>query len=52
MYTDTIQAGIPQTEEDIEAVTWVNQDALAPYLENTYDNIKEVMEAYLTSKHQ
>jgi 8-oxo-dGTP pyrophosphatase MutT (NUDIX family) len=52
MYTDTIQAGIPQTEEDIEAVTWVNQDAIALYLEQTYDNIKEVMEAYLTSKHQ
>ena len=52
MSTDTLQAGIPQTEEGIEAVTWVNQDELAPYLEQTYDNIKEVMEAYLTSKHQ
>jgi hypothetical protein len=52
MSTNTLQTGIPQTEEDIEAIAWVKKDALAPYLENTYDTIKKVMEAYLTSKHQ
>ena len=51
MTTDLIQEGIPQTEEDIEAIAWVNKEALTPYLEKTYDTIKEVMEAYLTSKH-
>jgi 8-oxo-dGTP pyrophosphatase MutT (NUDIX family) len=51
MTTDMIQEGIPQTEEDIEAIAWVKKEALTPYLEKTYDTIKEVMEAYLTSKH-
>jgi hypothetical protein len=51
MYTDKLQAGIPQTEEDIEAVAWVKQADLVPYLAKTYDNIKKVMEAFLTSMH-
>ena len=51
MTTDTLQNGIPQTEEDIEAIAWVKKEALTPYLEKTYDTIKEVIEAYLTSKH-
>jgi 8-oxo-dGTP pyrophosphatase MutT (NUDIX family) len=52
MYTDTLQAGVPQTEEDIEKVSWVKQADLAPYLEQTYDNIKEVMQIFLNSTHQ
>lgn len=51
MTTDLLQVGIPQTEEDIEAITWVKKEAIAPYLDKTYDNIKEVMEVFLTSKH-
>jgi len=51
MTTDILQDGIPQTEEDIEAIAWVNQADLAPYLAKTYDTIKEVMEVFLTSKH-
>ena len=51
MTTDIIQDGIPQTEEDIEAIAWIKKEALTPYLEKTYDTIKEVIEAYLTSKH-
>jgi 8-oxo-dGTP pyrophosphatase MutT (NUDIX family) len=51
MSTDILQEGIPQTEEDIEAIAWVKKDALTPYLEKTYDTIKEVIEAYLTLKH-
>jgi len=51
MITDTIQDGKPQTEEDIEAIAWVKKADLAPYLAKTYDTIKEVMEAFLTSKH-
>lgn len=51
MTTDTLQNGIPQTEEDIEAIAWVKKEALTPYLEKTYDTIKEVIEAYLTSMH-
>jgi 8-oxo-dGTP pyrophosphatase MutT (NUDIX family) len=52
MTTDFFQEGIPQTDEDIEAIAWVKKEALAPYLEKTYDTIKEVMNVYFTSKHQ
>ena len=51
MTTDTLQDGKPQTEEDIEAIAWVKKADIAPYLEKTYDTIKEVMGTYLTSKH-
>ena len=51
MTTDTLQDGTPQTEEDIEAIAWVKQSDIAPYLAKSYDTIKDVMEAFLTSKH-
>ena len=51
MTTDRLQDGKPQSVEDIEAIAWVKKTDMAPYLEKTYDNIKEVMEAFLTSKH-
>ena len=51
MTTDTLQDGTPQTEEDIEAIAWVKQSDMAPYLAKSYDTIKAVMEAFLTSKH-
>jgi 8-oxo-dGTP pyrophosphatase MutT (NUDIX family) len=49
MTTDTLQEGIPQTEEDIEAIAWVKKEEIEPYLSKTYDNIKQVMDAFLTS---
>jgi 8-oxo-dGTP pyrophosphatase MutT (NUDIX family) len=52
MTTDLMQEGLPQIEEDIEAIIWVKQEALAPYLEQTYDTIKEVIAAYLISTHE
>ena len=52
MTSDTIQNGIPQTEEDIEAIAWVKKEDIAPYLAKTYDNINQVMEVFLTSVHQ
>ena len=51
MTTDTVQEGIPQTEEDIEAIAWVKKADLAPYLAKTYENIIQVMEVFLTSMH-
>ncbi len=51
MSSDKLQDGIPQTEEDIEAIAWVKKEDIAPYLAKTYDTIKEVMEAFLISKH-
>jgi 8-oxo-dGTP pyrophosphatase MutT (NUDIX family) len=51
MTTDTIQEGVPQTEEDIEAIAWVKKADLAPYLAKTYENINQVMKVFLTSMH-
>jgi 8-oxo-dGTP pyrophosphatase MutT (NUDIX family) len=51
MTTDTIQEGVPQTEEDIEAIAWVKKADIAPYLAKTYENINQVMEVFLTSMH-
>ena len=51
MTTDLIQEGKPQTEEDIEAIAWVKKEDISPYLANTYDTIKAVMEVFLTLKH-
>ena len=51
MTTDTIQEGVPQSEEDIEAIAWVKKADLAPYLAKTYQNINQVMEVFLTSMH-
>ena len=51
MTTDTLQDGTPQTEEDIEAIAWVKQADMVPYLAKTYDTIKAVMEVFLTSMH-
>jgi len=51
MSIDKLQNGIPQTEEDIEAIAWVKKQDIEPYLAKTYDTIKEVIGAYLTSMH-
>jgi len=51
MTTDIIQEGVPQTEEDIEAIAWVKKADIAPYLAKTYENINQVMEVFLTSMH-
>ena len=51
MSTGILQDGIPQTEEDIEAIAWVKKDALEPYLANTYDTIQKVIKTFLTSTH-
>lgn len=34
---------IPQTEEDIEIIKWVSEKELDEYLQNSYDNIVEVV---------
>ncbi len=51
MGTGTLQEGVPQTEEDIEAIAWVKIEDLAPYLDKTYDTIKEVIAAFVTLTH-
>ena len=37
---------IPQTEEDIEEIKWVNRNELERYLELSYKNIVEVVNKY------
>ncbi len=51
MTTNTLQVGVAQSEEDIEVIEWVKQDHLESYLAKTYDTIKEVIAAYIISKH-
>jgi len=52
MTTDQLQDGIPQTEEEIEAIAWVKKEDIAPYLAKTYDTIKQVMGSFLTSMNE
>jgi 8-oxo-dGTP pyrophosphatase MutT (NUDIX family) len=35
---------VPQTDEQIEDVKWVKTTELQPYLQNTYANIKQVLD--------
>ena len=52
MTTDQLQDGIPQTEEEIEAIAWEKKEDIAPYLAKTYETIKQVMETFLTSMNE
>ena len=38
---------VPQTEEDISELKWVAKRELGEYLENSYNNIVEIVERYL-----
>lgn len=41
---------VPQTEEDIEEVKWMNRDDVKTALENTYDSLKElIIQHYLNA---
>jgi 8-oxo-dGTP pyrophosphatase MutT (NUDIX family) len=46
MSIGTEQAGIPQFTEDIEKIEWNTLESSIHCLAKTYDNIKEVIEAY------
>jgi 8-oxo-dGTP pyrophosphatase MutT (NUDIX family) len=43
---------IPQTEEDITQIKWVDSMDLADYLKNTYSTIKEVIKLFSSSPQQ
>jgi 8-oxo-dGTP pyrophosphatase MutT (NUDIX family) len=43
MAADQLQPVTPQEDEDIEKCEWVKMDRLAPYLDNTYPTIVEVV---------
>ncbi len=42
---------VPQIEEDIEELRWVSKDELKNYMSNTFNNIIDVIEQYLTQQH-
>ena len=41
---------IPQTEEDITGIKWVDKIALQEHLNNTYANIIEVIKIFSSSQ--
>jgi 8-oxo-dGTP pyrophosphatase MutT (NUDIX family) len=43
MHAPSNQALIPQTEEDIEKIEWVNKSELHLYLEESYPTIRQVL---------
>lgn len=43
MQAPGLQPLVPQTEEDIEIIKWVNGKELTDYLMNSYDNIVEIV---------
>jgi len=44
---DSSEEVIPQTEEDIELVSWLGEDEIQLALLDTYESIKEIYQAYL-----
>ena len=49
MHVTGNQQLLPQHEEDIQDVKWVAQQDIMPYLQNTYNNIVEIINKYYTS---
>ena len=43
MVAPGVQPLIPQAEEDITAIEWINKKKLAPCLQNTYTNIAAII---------
>ena len=46
MRYEGMQVPIPQTEEDITEIRWVNKESAKELLENAYPSIKEMVEGY------
>jgi NifU-like protein involved in Fe-S cluster formation len=46
MTINEMQEGVPQTTEDIEGIEWNTLENSAHCLSHTYDNIREVIDAY------
>ena len=46
MRYDGMQEPIPQTEEDITEIRWVNKESAKALIENAYPSIKEMIEGY------
>jgi len=46
MYTPNDQSLLPQYEEDIEKIEWVNKKSMQEKLSNSYPNIVEIIEKF------
>ena len=46
MKINSLQQGVPQTNEDIEGIEWNTLENSAHCLSHTYENIREVITAY------
>ncbi len=46
MKSDSSEILIPQTEEDIEKIIWVDESVVGFYLNSSYPSIKEVINSY------
>lgn len=49
MRASSFEKLIPQTEEDIFEIKWISMDDLETYLENTYENIKQIIAVEMES---
>ena len=43
---------VPQTEEDIEKIIWADDDGVKKCLENSYENITEIIQKFYRHKNQ
>jgi 8-oxo-dGTP pyrophosphatase MutT (NUDIX family) len=43
---------VPQLEEDITELKWVSEHELAPFLQDTYQNIIDIVERYFDDHNQ
>ena len=46
MKSDSSEVLIPQTEEDIEKIIWVDESVVGFYLNSSYPSIKQVLSSY------
>lgn len=51
MFADSAQKLIPQIEENIERVEWVDIDKTEPILKESYESIRDLMIKYRTLNH-
>ena len=47
VFYDGVELPLPQTEEGIESVEWKKENEIPELLENSYPNIKLLMDNYL-----
>jgi hypothetical protein len=49
MYADSSQILVPQSEENIEKVEWIDRDKVESLLSKSYESISDLIHKYLKS---